>query len=427
MLKKAKYRALVIDDSREIRALIVKALTQEGIECTEAADGVMAANALRSRSFDLVTVDLVMPRAHGYSVITDLLEKPDPPVVIVVTGVTDGRMTRDLLRRGVTDVMYKPLVVDLFAAKAITLLERRESTPPSQDAKHAGRLPQQLEEVTASLQSQLELVQKSFQATIENLERQKEDLESGLLGSVRVLTNIIEQVGRFHGSHAVRVEKLANAIGQKTALSKQQLKDLKVAALLHDIGQFGMPDTVRLRLPWELGPEERKIFESYPVIGSLLLAEIPGLENVARMVEHHTENYDGTGFPAGLRGEKIPLGARILAVADGYDTFASFAKDEDPVEYLSQQKGRRFDAELVEHAVSYIRTSAKESDERPVERIPIMELRPGQTLADPIYDERGLLLVRSETVLSARIIEQIRKLVPHQVASIVAVRESLVD
>jgi CheY-like chemotaxis protein len=98
---KPQYRALVVDDMREMRALISKALAQQGIESVEASDGISATNAMRlGARFDVITVDLSMPREHGHKLITDILAQPNPPMVVVITGVTDTRILGDLIRRG---------------------------------------------------------------------------------------------------------------------------------------------------------------------------------------------------------------------------------------------------------------------------------------------------------------------------------------
>lgn len=419
MEKRPRYRALVVDDEASMRRLIVLALSREGIECAEAPDGVVATNMVRCRRYDLVTVDLAMPRMNGHKFIQDLITEKHPPAIVVITGVIDGRIARDVLSRGVEDFYFKPLDAALFALKARRILDHRAAMEVAGEEGGRVDLPDQISRTTTFLESQLETIQQSFRETIGELERQRENLELGLVDSVRVLTNIINQVGRFEGSHSVRVEKLAVGIASQLKLGPSLLKDIKMAALLHDIGQFGMPDRVRSGAPWSLSPEDRQIYESYPTIGALLLSEIGGIEGVVPLVEHHTERFDGTGFPDGLAGDKIPLGARILAVADGYETLRQFEDPTNALAAVARQKGHAYDPEIVNLAIAQIRTSELDSASGAnTALVPVLELREGSVLADAIFDDRGAMLVSPGRELTRPIIEKVKLLVPKQTVSV---------
>lgn len=120
------YRALIVDDMREMRALIGKALATHGIECQEVGDVVAANNALRlGVRFDVITVDLAMPGEHGHKLVTDLLAQPNPPMIVVITGIAEPRMLGDLIRRGVTDVVFKPFDLDMLGTRIAARLDHR--------------------------------------------------------------------------------------------------------------------------------------------------------------------------------------------------------------------------------------------------------------------------------------------------------------
>lgn len=132
-MSRPPYRALIVDDMKEMRGLIAKALAKEGIESEEVADVQSATNAMRiGARFDVVTVDLAMPGEHGHTLVTDLLARPNPPMVVVITGITDLRMLGDLLRRGVADVVYKPFDPAVLGTKIAALLDFRTGRPARQ-------------------------------------------------------------------------------------------------------------------------------------------------------------------------------------------------------------------------------------------------------------------------------------------------------
>jgi HD-GYP domain-containing protein (c-di-GMP phosphodiesterase class II) len=119
------------------------------------------------------------------------------------------------------------------------------------------------------------------------------------------------------GEHSDRVVGLSHRIGERLGLGRRELRDLGYAARLHDIGKVGVPDAV-LHKPGPLVEAERELIKGHSVWGADLVGRIPGLEDVARIVRHHHERYDGEGYPDRLAGRDIPLASRILTVADAY-------------------------------------------------------------------------------------------------------------
>jgi HD-GYP domain-containing protein (c-di-GMP phosphodiesterase class II) len=141
--------------------------------------------------------------------------------------------------------------------------------------------------------------------------------ESPLRAIVDVLAGTLGLRDGSTGDHSNRVVELAHQIGEKLGLERRELRDLSYAARLHDIGKVGVPDAVLFKTG-PLEHDEREVVRHHAVAGAMLIAEVPGLEAVARIVRHHHESYDGTGYPDGLAGRDIPLASRILSVADAY-------------------------------------------------------------------------------------------------------------
>ena len=155
------------------------------------------------------------------------------------------------------------------------------------------------------------------------------------------------------GSHSDRVTELACRIGRRLGLSDRALADLTHAARLHDIGKVGVPDAVLLK-PDSLSSEEWKVMQGHCSWGANLLQRIPGLERVARIVRHHHERIDGSGYPDGLADDEIPIESRILGVADAFAAMSEnrpyrprLAVEEVATE-LSRGAGTQFDPEVVE-------------------------------------------------------------------------------
>src|SRR5215211_8793432 len=138
-----------------------------------------------------------------------------------------------------------------------------------------------------------------------------------LAATVDVLAGTLGLRDGHTGEHSDRVVGLAERIGERLGLGERELRDLGFAARLHDIGKVGVPDAV-LHKPGPLDEAERELIKGHSVWGADLVGRIPGLEDVARIVRHHHERYDGFGYPDGLAGRDIPLASRILTVSDAY-------------------------------------------------------------------------------------------------------------
>ncbi|NUM54501.1 MAG: response regulator [Candidatus Hydrogenedentes bacterium] len=410
------YRALVVDDDANVRELLRLSFEREGVRCEVAEDGIVAENQLRQRNFDVLVTDLRMPRKHGHQLITEVLAKHNRPMVIVITGVADPRIVGDLFARGVADVVSKPFDFPIFAVKVRAMLDR-QTKGIDMAQPHAG-VAGQIDQASLALQAQLAQITESFNATISNLTSQKEALEAGFLNSVRVFTSLIAESGHSDESHAVRVEQMAMDLADAAELTSSEKNVLGIAALLHDIGQFGMPDSIRSKPPWLLDPDERAVYCRYPLIGASLMGEMPGAMKIAGLIEQHSENFDGTGFPWNLEGPHVSISARIIRIADGVDTFLSHARGENAIdqvcEHIRAQRGKAYDPELVPRALVYVTDYWKASQDTKTVRVPADSLRPGLTLAENVYDPDGHFLARRGATLTLSMISHLRSLIGKQ-------------
>jgi hypothetical protein len=192
-----------------------------------------------------------------------------------------------------------------------------------------------------------------------SLERANRMLREDLDRSVRALTAAVEAKDGYTEGHVSRVQRYAERVGQALELPEDEMKALRSASVLHDVGKIGIPDQV-LNKADALSVEERKVMERHSELGARILANVSGMEGVARLVLHHQERFDGRrdaafpGYPGGLRGEEIPLGSRIIAVVDAFDAMTTdrpYRKRRPfpaAVEELRRERGKQFDARVVD-------------------------------------------------------------------------------
>ena len=179
------------------------------------------------------------------------------------------------------------------------------------------------------------------------------EVEEAYLNAVIALAKTIDAKDSYTANHSQQLETMAIAIAVEMGLDRQTIEDLKFGAQLHDIGKIGIPDSI-LKKPGPLTPEEWKIMRKHPEIGEKILSPLPKLRGAAAIVRHHHERFDGSGYPDGLKGEEIPIGARILAVVDAYSAIIDRRVYKEPrphseaIEELKKNAGTQFDPQVVE-------------------------------------------------------------------------------
>ena len=206
-------------------------------------------------------------------------------------------------------VMCAPLILKAERIGAVTLFDKLISGAPSEIYFRDDDLKLFL------------ILSQQTAISLENL-RLFEEVNSLFLSSIKALAETIDAKDPYTHGHAERVTDDALAIADEMDLSDDEKKRVLVGAILHDIGKIGIKDAV-LSKPGRLSDEEKEMFDQHPDIGSKIMRPIKQLEDVIPMIRHHHEFYDGTGYPDKLKGEQIPLGARIIAVADTYDAMTS--------------------------------------------------------------------------------------------------------
>jgi putative nucleotidyltransferase with HDIG domain len=207
------------------------------------------------------------------------------------------------------------------------------------------------------------IIERNLERKKLNKERNFLDNGSIMLKTIKALITALEAKDRYTSGHSQRVANWAKRMGEALGLTKEDLFTLHLSAILHDIGKIGMPDKI-LHKSGSLLKMEYRTAKEHTVIGSRIVAEIDELTEVASVIRHHHERYDGKGYPDGLQGDAIPLLARILAIVDAYEaiisqrTYRARQPSEIALEEIAMHSGRQFDPELVDIFVQVVQDEA---------------------------------------------------------------------
>ncbi len=296
-------RILVVDDEETIREIVCSMLTTANYKCRQAASGMEALALLESgEEFELMLSDLMMANLDGIGLLEKTKERfPEMPVVMV-TAVHDISVALAAIRNGAYDYLLKPFEREQLLATVRRALENR-------------RLKLENRAYQTSLESLVA-------ARTEQLRKAIVDLERSYDITLEALGDALDKKDAETEGHSKRVTAFTIAIARAMGLSKDQIAVIARGAFLHDIGKMAIPDAI-LRKPGKLTPDEILIMQEHCYHGYEILKKIPFLGEAAEIVYAHQERYDGTGYPRGLKGEQIPLGARMFSVADTLDAITS--------------------------------------------------------------------------------------------------------
>ncbi len=324
---------LVVDDEEAIREVVSTMLESKGYHCISVPNGRAAQEQVKRSTPDLVLSDMIMPEMDGIKLL-EWMRQYDPEVpVIMVTAIHDISTALESIRRGAYDYILKPFEKDqLFLGVGRALEHRRLIT---ENRSYQRNLEQLVEERTAKLAGAIAQLEQSYDDTLE------------ALGSALDLKDAETE------GHCQRVTAFCIAIAKAMAVPANYLQVLARAAFLHDIGKMAIPDGILLK-PGPLNDNEKQIMRKHCEIGYNMLIRIPFLRDAAEIVLAHQEFYDGTGYPRGLKGEEIPLGARIFTIADSMDAMISDRPYRKALpmsharEEISRCSGTQFDPAVVE-------------------------------------------------------------------------------
>jgi putative two-component system response regulator len=295
MSEAARARILIVDDDPSVRSLLAHVLADSGCVVESVPDAAAALEACCRSSFALAMIDLRLPGMTGSELAAAIAQRWPDTAVVIATGVDDVATAVGCMRAGASDYLTKPFDIDDVVIRVDRALERRRLLLE----KQRGR--QQLEA---------------------RADRETRSARRVFLGAIRSLSSALEAKDDYTRGHSERVSRIAAAVAHSLGAPPEAVRRFRLAGRLHDIGKIGVREAVLCK-PGPLTDEEYRQVQLHPVLGERILAPVLLDADIVRIVRHHHEHYAGGGYPDGLRASAIPLGARILAVADAFDALTS--------------------------------------------------------------------------------------------------------
>lgn len=322
----APVSVLVVDDERAVRTMLVRWLRDAGYQCHEAESVAAAMECLRRQRIVLVASDIKLPVASGLELLRKAKAAVQDIEVLLLTGVGEVQSAMTALHEGASGYLLKPLDRSSFLFHVRRAIERR----------------------------QLVLENRAYTENLEGLVRQQTvAIRRAHEETIHRLLSAAMCRDEETGAHVRRVGLYSELLAAAAGWPKPMVEQIRLAAPMHDIGKIGIPDAI-LRKPGKLTADEYKVMKTHTLIGAQMLAgsDSSVLQLAEEIALHHHERMDGSGYPHGLRGERIPESARIVALADVFDALTHDrvyrpAMDvEAAMATMQAGQGTLFDSEL---------------------------------------------------------------------------------
>lgn len=392
-----KPRLLVVDDEEIVLAALRETLLRAGYDVCAVPDAAIGLERLREGNFAVIITDHQMPRMTGLDFLSQAkVIQPEASRILITAVITLGTVIEAINSGEIYRFIVKPWLREELLATVRNAVQRHELLRRNTD----------LQQATQACNLQLSAANDSLAEQVRLAARQRAELARRAAQHAEITLRALGGVHPLLASRARRTHELCRAMADTLRLPEADTADLLLAAWLHDLGLLAAPtDLVRrwLEQPDQITPDELAIIRQHPASGQEMIATGPELEPAAAAVRAHHEHFDGTGYPDGVAGGKIPWLARLLAVAAAFaDTADADAAAGEAIQLAS---GTRFDPEAVrafQRVLPGVRLPPR------ARAVLLAELQPGMVPASAIYTAHGLLLVPEGQPLNGPAIDKLK-------------------
>ena len=380
--------------------------------CAPATGGQEALNILAETKASLIISDQRMPGMTGVEFLQKSRKVSPDSIRVLLTGYADINAVVEAINSGAVRYYFTKPWDDEFLLSRI-----KESLMLHQTISENRRLA----ELTRKQNQELIEFNRTLECRVAEqtgqIKKQNEELVASFMETIKAFSTIIELRHKEVGSHTQRAAALVKKMLQGMGLGQKEYQDVVVAAFLHDIGKINYPDGLLKKSPEEQTQRDREIIAQHPILGQSCVLAIGGFEDVGLIIRHHHEHFDGSGYPDNLKEKRIPLGARMIQVADSFDHHA-FAKSypdrtrlNEAAAHLVLHSGTKFDPDVVKRFIDLdLAQGFYHRELSDTITLRAFELEKGMIVADDIHTTSGLFILPKGAKLSTGMISRIIKI-----------------
>ncbi len=412
-------KILFVDDEENILKSLKRLFIDEKIDVLTANSPLVGLDIIKENEISVVISDQKMPEMNGAEFLSRVKEISPDSIRIILTGYADINTAMDAINKGGA---YRYITKPWNDTDIILLIKDSiEKYLLIKRNKYLTDLTKKQNEELKKWNTQLEIMVQEQTIDIQNqnkkLQELNEQLKKNFKQSIEVFSGLIEMRDKTISSHSKNVASIAIQNAKAMSLSDNDINNILIAALLHDIGKIGIPDSILAKREEEWNEYERNEYMLHPVRGQVAISMLEGFQEIGLLIRHHHENVDGTGFPDRLKKTAIPLGSRIISMADAVDRIANgnsltknnYQKALNEIEFYLDKKYDRQVFQYLKEIISrkIIETAGKDFS-REIEIHP-SKLAPGMVLSRDLRSGSGILILAQGVILDQKIITAIQR------------------
>ena len=434
MSLKFKHHILFVDDEESILKTLRRVFKNEGYEIHTASSPQQGLTLIEEaeKPFSLIISDQKMPGMSGVEFLKASRNKIPHAMKILLTGYSDiDAIASAVNEGGIHRYITKPWDDEDIKLQVHQILEQYELRIENNKlTRLIKRQNQELKEINKNLEEKIQEKVKETLRKNKELERLNHDLETNLFNTVKSFGSLVERHNPLLNGHGRRVAELSKKIAMAFGLSSEEINQIEIAAVLHDIGKLGFSERLFNYEENKWTVEEKLKYRRHPQYGQETVHFINRLDYVGMIIRSHHEQYDGNGYPDNLAEEEIPFGARIISVVDAYDKIVNlridvenaikntrnankFMQNKDLVQkaavaHLKKYSFINYDPDVVKILLNIIKNG--DATHRKERIVVIKDLVEGDTLSRPLYSSGGRFLLPENTVMTKNFIRKLRLL-----------------
>lgn len=407
---------LFVDDEPNILSALRRLFRPLGYRILTAESGDEALELLAQHPVDLVVSDMRMPGMDGATLLTRIREGWPDIMRILLTGYADLNSSIAAINQGeIYRYLVKPWDDQDLVLTIRDALQRKQLV---EENRRLTYLTQQqndaLREANTLLEHKVAERTAELSKTMDSLHHSHQQLKRAYMATIQAITGLVGLRGDGIGEHSRRVAEIARQLAQRMKLGDNEVQDIVLAGLLHDIGKIGMPPALVTRPYLHLSQSERIEVEAHPVRAQNLLVAIAPLKNAATIIRSHHEQFDGKGYPDQLAGIRIPLGARILAVVNDFDRLQhgtltqSKMTPQEARDFLLENRGKRYDPTVIDAFEGWLQHTYRDV----IDDISLSPsaLKVGMIVARDLIHRDGYLLLAHGYSLDEAVIQELQRM-----------------
>ncbi len=345
----SQYKILCVDDEPNILSSLRRMLSLEGFQVSTAESGADALTMLAKEPVDVVISDLQMPHMSGTDLLRQIHQQWPKTMRLMLTGASDMSGAIQAINQG---EIYRYIAKPWNDEELISTL---------QSALAFANLANEHDRLEALTRAQKESLNEMVDTLESRVQERTQDVRAAYIASIKAFSNLLALRHPDLLPHSRRVATLSMKMAKLAGLSDDECQSIYIAGLLHDIGKIGLSDRVLNTKFIELPLADAKVYRTHPHMGEETLNTLDDMQGVADIIRSHHEYFNGTGFPEGLSGKDIPIGARIVAIVEAYEELQSgdYAKNEsspaDAARVVLSNRGTLFCPEMTDVFVKALR------------------------------------------------------------------------